>query len=165
MSLYIFDKDGTLLHNVRRYLILQRTALKSEEQVLRPGVFEKLEELRAARHQIAIATNQSAVAMGFITLQQAEELVKNCAAKVGGVSAWRFSPYDPRAKKELNGKTNPYARDDETRKPHPGMILQLMQELSSSPTQTFVVGNRKMDKKAAEAAGVVYIDEKKFFRA
>lgn len=57
MSLYIFDKDGTLLSNVRSRLILHR-----------PGVFEKLAELRAAGHKIAIATNQSAVAGGIRSL-------------------------------------------------------------------------------------------------
>ncbi len=163
MSLYIFDKDGTLLSNIRRYLIVQRPPLKCEEQILRPGVFEKLAELRAAGHKIAIATNQTAVAHGIITLKEAEKLVENCVAKIGGASAWRLSPFDPHGKKYLDGKPNPYARDDETRKPHPGMILQLMEELGHSPAETFMIGNRKMDKKSAEAAGVTFLDEKKFF--
>src|SRR5215211_7198833 len=164
MSLYIFDKDKTLLRHVRSRLIIHRPPLKPEEQVLRKGVFEKLAELRASGHQIALATNQSAVAQGFITLKEAEELAKNCAAKIGGVATWRLSPYDPRAKKQLHGKRNPYARDDETRKPHPGMILQLMEELGSAPDETFMVGDHKIDKKCAQAAGVTFIDEKKFFK-
>src|SRR5215216_442209 len=102
MSLYIFDKDKTLLRHVRSRFLFHRPPLKPEEQILRNGVFEKLAELRAAGHQIAIATNQSAVAHGLITLVEAEELAKNCAAKIGGVAAWRLSPYDPRAKKRLD---------------------------------------------------------------
>jgi len=164
MSLYIFDKDGTLLSNIRSRLIIKRSPLKPEEQILRQGVFEKLAELRTAGHQIAIATNQPAVAHGLITLEEAENLVKNCAAKVGGVSAWRLSPFHPRAKKRLHGRPNPYARDDETHKPHPGMILQIMDELGSSAAKTFMVGNSKMDKKSAKAAGVTFLDEKKFFK-
>jgi len=164
MSLYIFDKDKTLLRHIRSRLIIHRPPLKPEEQVLRKGVFEKLAEVRAAGHQIALATNQSAVAHGFITLKEAEELAKNCAAKIGGVATWRLSPYDPRAKKQLHGKPNPYARDDETRKPHPGMILQIMEELGASPKETFMIGDKKMDKKSAKAAGVHFIDEKKFFK-
>jgi D-glycero-D-manno-heptose 1,7-bisphosphate phosphatase len=131
---------------------------------LRKGVFEKIAKLRAAGHQIAIATNQSAVAHGFITLEEAKKLAKNCADKIGGVSAWRLSPYDPRAKKKLHGKPNLYARDDETRKPHPGMLLQIMEELGVSPKETFMVGDKKIDKKSAKAAGVRFIDEKKFFK-
>jgi hypothetical protein len=59
MSLYGFNKAVTELSNIRRYLILHRPPLKPEEQILRPGVFEKLAELRAAGHKIAIVTNQS----------------------------------------------------------------------------------------------------------
>jgi D-glycero-D-manno-heptose 1,7-bisphosphate phosphatase len=164
MSLYIFDKDGTLMAYVRSRFVLHRPPLKCEEQVLLPGVFEKLAHLRAADHKIAIATNQSAVAHGVITLKEAEELVLNCVAKIGGVSAWRLSPYDPRAKKERDGKPNPFARDDETRKPRPGMVLELMDELNVSPAETFMIGDRKMDKKCAEAAGVTFLDEKEFFK-
>ena len=164
MSLYIFDKDKTLLRHVRSRFLYPRPPLKPEEQILRQGVFEKLAELRAAGHQIAIATNQAAVAHGLITLDEAEKMVVNCAAKVGGVSAWRLSPFHPRAKKQLHGKPNPYARDDETRKPHPGMILQIMQELGKSPSETFMVGDKKMDRKSAKAAGATFIDEKKFFK-
>src|SRR6266498_771319 len=164
MSLYIFDKDGTLMPYVRSRFVLHRPPLKCEEQVLLPGRFEKLAELRANGHQIGIATNQSAVAHGAITLEEAEALVLNCIAKIGGASAWRLSPYDPRAKKQLDGKPNPFARDDETRKPRPGMVLQLMQELNVSPADTFMVGDRKMDKKCAQAAGVTFLDEKEFFK-
>jgi D-glycero-D-manno-heptose 1,7-bisphosphate phosphatase len=164
MGLYIFDKDKTLLRHVRSHLVLFRSPLKPEEQILKEGVFEKLSELRAAGHQIAIATNQLAVAHGIITLEEAQELVENCIAKVGGVSAWRLSPYDPRAKKTIHGKPNPFARDDETRKPHPGMLLQIMNELGRSPKETVMVGDNKIDKKSAEAAGVTFIDEKDFFK-
>ncbi len=164
MSLYIFDKDKTLLRSVKVFWFIRRTPLKPKEQILRENVFEKLAELRTAGHQIAIATNQTSVANGFITLEEAEKLVENCADKVGGVSAWRLSPYNPHAKKRLHGKLNPYARDDETRKPHPGMILQMMKQLNASPHETFVVGDSKVDKKSAQAAGVHFIDEKMFFK-
>ena len=165
MSLYIFDKDKTLLRHVRSRWFFKRSPLKPEEQMLRKGVFEKLARLRAKGHQIAIATNQIAVAHGIITLEEAEELVRNCADKIGGADAWRLSPYDPKAKVWLNGKSNPYARDDESRKPHPGMILDIMKELGFSPKDTFMVGDKKMDKKSAKAAGVRFIDEKKFFKS
>ena len=164
MSLYIFDKDGTLLRRVRSRFVFRRSAMKPAEQVLRKGVFEKLAELRAGGHKIAIATNQPAVAHGLITLDEAEELVKNCAAKVGGVDAWRLSPYHPKAKARRNGKVNLYARDDPTHKPHPGMILQIMEELGYSPKDTIMVGDKKVDKKCAKAAKVKFIDGKKFFK-
>ncbi len=164
MSLYIFDKDKTLLRPVRRWLLFSRSPDKPEEQVLKDGVYEKIASLRAAGHQIAIATNQPAVAHGLITLDQAEALVDNCAQKIGGVSTWRLSPYAPHARDRLKGKPNPYAREDITRKPHPGMLLQIMKELDISPEDTFMIGDKKVDKKAAQAAGVEFVDEKKFFK-
>ena len=163
MSLYIFDKDGTLVQRLRKYWLFKHSPLKMEEQILIPGVFEKLAELRAAGHQLAIATNQPAVARGLISLQEAEELVKNCAAKVGGVDAWRLSPFHPLALKTLHGKPNPYARDDDTHKPHPGMILDLMRELHSVPTDTFMIGDKRVDKKCAHAAGATFIAYDEFF--
>lgn len=164
MSLYIFDKDGTLVDKVQELPKIARTAVRPEEQVLLPGVFEKLAALRDAGHTIAIATNQGMVARGLISLEDANQLVENCAEKVGGVAAWRLSPYDPHAPKKLKGQANPYARDDVTRKPNPGMIIDLMNALGAPASDTIMVGDSKKDRQAAEAAGVLFIPAKKFFK-
>ena len=163
MSLYIFDKDGTLLEHTRNQLGVKRTPLRPEEQVLRPAVFERLAALRADGHSIALASNQGIVARGLITEDQAAKLMENCAAKVGGVNAWRFSPYSPHAKKKLHGKPNPYARDDSTRKPRPGMILDLMKELGFGPADTWMIGDSRLDREAAKAAGVRFMRASRFF--
>ena len=157
MTLYIFDKDGTLVRARQRLGAAPKPVLTCEEQVLLPGVFEKLAELRAAGHRLAIASNQDAVAAGLISADQAKALAQNCADKLGGVDAWRISPYNPRAKKKLHGQPNRFARDDETRKPHPGMILSIMAELGCAPVETIMVGNSRNDRKAARAAGVRYL--------
>ncbi len=164
MGLYIFDKDGTLVQFVHTKIGIPRCATKPEEQVLIQGVFEKVQKLRAAGHLIAIASNQTDVARGVTTLDQSKELLRNCAAKVGGVDAWRMSPYDPKGKPKLNGKSNPFAHDDPSRKPHPGMILAIMKELGCTPAQTTMIGDKKMDHDAAEAAGVRFIRAKDFFK-
>ena len=171
MSLYIFDKDGTLIGKVpvvpkvpvvRK--VVRRSAARPAEQKLLPGVREKLDALRAQGHDLAIATNQTMVARGVITLAESHALVEDCAAKVGGVNAWRACPYDPRASKMRHGQTNPYARDDETHKPHPGMILSIMEQLGYPPSDTVMIGDSKLDREAAEAAGVKFISVKRFFK-
>src|SRR5258706_1352325 len=106
MSLYIFDKDGTLLEHTRNQLGVKRTPLRPEEQVLRPVVFERLAALRADGHSIALASNQGIVARGLISEDQAGELMENCAAKGGRGNAWRFSPVNPRATKETDGQAD-----------------------------------------------------------
>jgi D-glycero-D-manno-heptose 1,7-bisphosphate phosphatase len=163
MSLYVFDKDGTLLRCEHNRWRLPIPPLKCEDQVLLPGVFEKIAALRAAGHHVALASNQEAVARGLLSLLAAEGLMENCAAKLGGVDGWRVCPFDPRAKKKLHGQANGYAQDHPTRKPHPGMIEDLMQTLGAAPADTVMVGNASRDRQAAKNAGVRYISAKKFF--
>ncbi len=164
MSLYIFDKDGTLILGAGITSRHFRNPLKPEEQILKPGVFEKLEELRRQGHVIALASNMAAVAKGQISMSQAKELMENCVEKIGGAAAWKACGYDAKGKKEVNGHPNPYAQDNDCHKPHPGMILELMEELGFGPEDTIMIGNKKTDEKAAEAAGVRYIKARDFFK-
>jgi D-glycero-D-manno-heptose 1,7-bisphosphate phosphatase len=156
MSLYIFDKDGTLIQYKHSFLGFRRSPFKPREQVLIPGVFEKLACLRAAGHSLALASNQEVVALGIISLAQAEDLMENCAAKVGGVVAWKFCPCNPLAPQRLKSQPNPYACDSELLKPKPGMVQQLMTELGFSPADTVMVGDTLIDRKCARAAQVAF---------
>ncbi len=135
-----------------------------EEQVLVEGVYEKLAELRAAGHALAMASNQSSVAKGFLTMEEAEGLMENCAEKVGGIDAWRFCPYSPKSPPKLNGEDNPFACDHAWRKPNPGMLIDLMNELGYPANDTYMIGDSKKDRQAAENAGVKFIPAKEFFQ-
>jgi D-glycero-D-manno-heptose 1,7-bisphosphate phosphatase len=154
--LYIFDKDGTLIASLGK-----RPANTPAEQRLLPGVFEKLAELRAAGHRLALASNQGGVAWGFLTLEKAEALMLDCAEKVGGLDAFRFSPYDSRA--AARRPNSPYAREDESHKPRPGMLLEIMAQLGAAPAETVMVGDQESDLQAAEAAGVQFAWAEAFF--
>lgn len=164
MSLYIFDKDGTLLKKRPLYKGLVRAPLKPKEQVLRKGVYKKLAELRAEGHKLGMASNMVTVAQGRTTMKEAARLMTDAADKVGGVDAMRFCPYTPKSPKKLHGKKNPYHRDDECRKPHPGMILELMKALGYGPKDTIMVGDSRADRKAAKRVGAKHISAKKFFK-
>src|SRR5437016_2397987 len=98
MSLYIFDAGKTLIRVPRSRVGKKREPRRKEEQVLKPGVFEKIAKLRAGGHAIALATNQDAVAWGTISLKEAQGLVQNVADKIGGVDAWMLNPFHPMAK-------------------------------------------------------------------
>jgi len=147
--LYIFDKDGTLIASLGK-----RPANTPAEQRPLPNVIEKLAELRAAGHRLALASNQGGVAWGFLTLEKVEALMLDCAAKVGGLDAYRFSPYDSKA--AARRPNSPYARENELRKPRPGMLLEIMAELGAAPQETVMVGDQESDREAAEAAGVQF---------
>ncbi len=53
---------------------------------------------------------------------------------------------------------------DESHKPHPGMILDLMKELGCTPDETYMIGDKQADEQAARAAGVRFIQAKRFFK-
>jgi D-glycero-D-manno-heptose 1,7-bisphosphate phosphatase len=163
MGLFIFDKDGTLIGLKRNAVGIPRAVICPEDQVLLPGVYEKLAELRAGGHRIAIASNQRAISQGLITLEQAEALMENAIEKLGGVDAWRICPFDAHARLRIRGQPNPYRLENTCRKPQPGMLIDLMDELGYSPEDSYMVGDSWRDRRAAALAGIGFIPAGKFF--
>lgn len=163
MSLYIFDKDGTLVESKRKWLLLSEPVLSPDEQILRPGVREKIQQLRDQGHAIAIATNLRGIYEGKISMQEGEALVKDCAEKIGGVHGWRICPFYEHAPEMMNGLPNPYRRENDCHKPKPGMLVDLMTSLGYAAEDTWMIGNSWRDRQAAEAAGVHYVPAWKFF--
>jgi D-glycero-D-manno-heptose 1,7-bisphosphate phosphatase len=165
MTLYIFDKDGTLIELKKNRLLLGRPVLRPDEQKPKPGVVEKLAELRSQGHTLAIASNQRAISQGLITAAQAEKLIEDAIQKVGGVDAWRICPFDEHARKTIHGQPNPYKLENDCKKPKPGMLVDLMQALGFKPEDTVMVGDSWRDRKAAQSAGVSFVPAKEFFKA
>jgi D-glycero-D-manno-heptose 1,7-bisphosphate phosphatase len=149
--LYIFDKDGTIIASHGN-----RPANTIEEQRLLPGVTRKCAKLRAQGHTLAVASNQGGVAWGFITEQDAIELVMHAASLIGTAGA-RMCPHHPKG-------NNEYAITCKCRKPAPGMLLSLMEQFGTSPDETIYVGDMDSDRQAAEAAGVTFIHTSEFFK-
>jgi D-glycero-D-manno-heptose 1,7-bisphosphate phosphatase len=147
--LFIFDKDGTLVAKCG-----DRPANTPAEQVVLPGVIDRLAGLRAAGHKLALATNQGGVAWGFISLSTAYRLAHDAAQKVGGLDVVAVCPYYPGAKGPRARER--YARSSSRRKPRPGMLLDLMQRLGYDPDETVFIGDSETDLQAAEAAGVEF---------
>jgi len=147
MKLYIFDKDKTLVGPLNG-----RPVNMAIEQQPLPCVIERLAQLRASGALLAIASNQGGVAWGFMSDEQARALVKDAAAKIGGVDFWRCCCYDERA-----AAKNPegyYARKSYRRKPSPGMLKEIMRASGASPDETIMVGDSESDQQAARAAGI-----------
>lgn len=157
MTLYIFDKDNTLI-----YPIGNRPANVVGEQIPMPGVIDKLAELRAAGHKLAIATNQGGVAWGLMARSQAYHLAHDAGKKVGGVDAVAVCCYDPRAAGK-RGADKRYAKPNSHRKPGPGMLYDLMNRLGYEPSDTIFVGDSADDEQAAKSANVRFIHASDFF--
>lgn len=155
MALYIFDVDKTLVGPLDGF------AKVLDDQQPLPGVIEKLAELRAQGHALAAATQKGGCAWGIMTEAMANTLIKDALRKVGGVDAWRVCYNDPKAARIFPDSV--LSRDHPWRKPNPGMLISLMDELEFSPDQTTFVGDMDTDRQAAQAAGVTFVWAKDFF--
>ena len=74
-----------------------------------------------------------------------EELLKSGGSSIDD---FRYSPYHPDFENET------YANFKNWRKPSPGMILDLIKKWPVDKLQSFLIGDRQSDIKAAEAANI-----------
>ena len=154
MSFFVFDKDGTLTRSKSG----KEFCNSVEDQELIPGVLEKLTEIRETdpNAQFLIASNQGGVAFGYLTLEEANAMVKQALSDING-SLSVFCPEHP------EGTESPYNVPSQYRKPGPGMILYLMSELDADPESVVYIGDRPEDQQAAEAAGIRFEWASDFF--
>lgn len=147
MSLFIFDKDGTICRSVVDPKTGKSHAPnRLEEQEYWEDVLPVIDRLKKEGHTIAMCSNQGGVAFGIFTADVATELVKAAADYIGG-KAYQVSFYHPK------GRVAPWNREDSSRKPGPGMLIGLMDALGFAPEDTTMVGDWETDKQAADAAG------------
>lgn len=149
--LIIFDKDGTLVEGTNGPI-----PNNVGEQVIKAGVLDRLNELREKGHSFAVASNQGGVAFGHLTYEEAEEMVRQIAQEIGA-EAYEFCPYHP------EGAILEYRQDHFCRKPAPGMLFAIMDELMESPSNTLFVGDRPEDYGAAISAGIAFVWAQEFF--
>lgn len=151
--LIIFDADGTL----RRCTVKgQPCPNKPGEWELMPGVKEKIQAFERCTHRLGVASNQAGVALGYIAESQARQLLDDMMLKImdGKISRPSYMI-----------RMCPHAPDEgcNCRKPAPGMLLELMDKLQVSASNTLFVGDMESDRQAAENAGVDFMWARDFF--
>jgi HAD superfamily hydrolase (TIGR01662 family) len=132
-DLVLFDRDGTLVHDV---------PYNGDASLVRPvaGARQALDRLRAAGVKVGIASNQSGVASGRITLDDLGAVNDRVVALLGPFDTVQYCTHG--------------AEDGcECRKPAPGLVKQACHELSVTPARCVVVGDIGSDVLAAVAAG------------
>ncbi len=116
------------------------------------GIFDLARAAHAQHYKLVVITNQAGIARGFYSEQQFHELTKwMCDQFImlgAPISKVYFSPYHPT---EGIGE---YKKDDPSRKPHPGMILQAQRELNLDLENSILIGDKPGDIQAGVAAGV-----------
>ncbi|MGC0385895.1 HAD-IIIA family hydrolase [Streptomyces sp. SAI-129] len=129
----LFDRDGTLVHDV---------PYNGDPDRVRPvdGAREAVALLRAHGIRVGVVTNQSGVARGLISDGDVRRVNRRIDDLIGPFDVWAVCPHGP---------------DDgcHCRKPQPGMILWAAGRVCTGPADCVVVGDIGADMEAAERAG------------
>jgi D-glycero-D-manno-heptose 1,7-bisphosphate phosphatase len=138
------DRDGVLIE--------ERHYLKDPDLVaIMPGAVATLAAASAKGWATAVVTNQSGIARGLISWEEFEAVEARVARLLGqagvGVDAVLACPY-------VSGGVAPYDRDDEWRKPRPGMLREAAKLLHIDLARSVMLGDRLTDLAAADAAGL-----------
>lgn len=116
------------------------------------GIFDLARVAHANNFKIVVITNQSGIGRGLYSEQQFHQLMSWMCKEFlnAGVPIEKvyFSPFHPT--QGLGG----YKKDDFSRKPNPGMILQAQHELDLNLSDSILIGDKDSDIQAGMAAGV-----------
>lgn len=128
----LFDRDGTLVVDV---------PYNRDPALVRPvaGAGAAVRSLRNAGIPVGVVTNQSGIARGLLTAEQADAVNRRVDALLGPFDVWQVCPHGPH-----DGCA--------CRKPRPGMVLAAARTLGVAPERVVVIGDIGADVAAAAAA-------------
>ncbi|OYY81624.1 MAG: D,D-heptose 1,7-bisphosphate phosphatase [Rhizobiales bacterium 35-66-30] len=139
------DRDGVLNVDIGY-------AFRPADLRLTPGAGEAVARLNAAGYLVFVVTNQSGIARGLYTLEQAQAFNAALAlalSRAGGhVDRFYLAPHHP------DGSVAEYALDHFDRKPNPGMILRALEEWPVDRARSFLIGDKETDMEAARRAAL-----------
>jgi D,D-heptose 1,7-bisphosphate phosphatase len=118
------------------------------------GAIEALQILKKKGYSLIVVTNQSGIARGYFTEDQFMHLTEwmdwSLADRDVDLDGIYYCPHHPSA------GVAPYRQECDCRKPAPGMLLDAAKDLNIDLTQSYMVGDKAGDMKAAQAAGVAH---------
>ena len=139
------DRDGVINHDYGY-------VCKAKDFHFIDGIFDLARSAHEQHFKLVVITNQSGIGRGYYTEADFHKLNKwmcNQFLEAGApIDKVYFSPYHPAA------GIGDYLKDDYSRKPHPGMILQAQEELRIDLYNSLLVGDKLSDIKAGAAAGI-----------
>ena len=137
----ILDRDGVLNHEARDSGYVREPA----EFLWLPGSLEALARLTRAGVHLTVATNQSGVGRGLMSLAQLtavhDRMLTEAANSGAALAAVLFCPHAPEDRCAC-------------RKPEPGLIHEAIDRSGIAAADTLVVGDAERDLEAAARAGV-----------
>lgn len=152
------DRDGTIIEEVPSSdpdnpeslgYVLETSQVKLIE-----GSANAIALARSLGYKVIIISNQSAIARGWITEKQLDEINDEMYGQLMNASEDAiiddlfFSPF------HVDGKIEKYRKDSPTRKPGIGMILEAKKKYNIDLTKSYLIGDSFTDMKCAENAGI-----------
>lgn len=127
------------------------------------GIFDLTRYAVSKNYKIIIVTNQSGIGRGYYTENQFYNFMKwmSDVFKSEGVmiSKVYYSPYHP-----IHGKGK-YKKDDFSRKPNPGMLIDAIKEFNIDTSLSVLIGDSVSDIEAGIVAGIgtnLFLSESEF---
>ncbi|MFQ5935078.1 MAG: D-glycero-beta-D-manno-heptose 1,7-bisphosphate 7-phosphatase [Acidiferrobacterales bacterium] len=137
MRLVILDRDGVINYDAEDFITAP------EQWVPIPGSLEAIARLRDASYKVAVATNQSGVARGLMSMDTLARIharmLDAVRAKGGAIDAICVCPHGP---------------DDgcQCRKPAPGLLNEIAARFETDLRGVYAVGDTERDIVAARCA-------------
>ncbi len=141
----LLDRDGVInvnygyVHHVESFVFID-------------GIFDLARAAHARQYKLIVITNQAGIARGLYSEQQFHELTEwmcdQFVSQGAPIARVYFSPFHPTA------GLGEYKKDDVSRKPRPGMVLQAQREFDLDLEASVLVGDNASDIQAGIAAGV-----------
>jgi len=141
----ILDRDGVI--NIDRGYLHQ-----PEQCQFVDGIFDLARAFAQRGYLLVVATNQAGIGRGLYTEEDFQAFMSWMKAKFYAqgleIAAVYHCPDHPTA------GIGSYRRENDWRKPGPGMMLQAAKDLNLDLAECWLVGDKMSDIEAAEAAGV-----------
>jgi D-glycero-D-manno-heptose 1,7-bisphosphate phosphatase len=139
MKTIILDRDGVINEDSDAFI------KTPDEWIPIPGSLEAIARLNQAGYRVLVASNQSGLARGLFNLEtltaihaKMESLLQEQGGRLDGIYCCPHGPDD----------------HCDCRKPKPGLLQQIKDELGLTPENTILVGDSLRDLQAAQAANI-----------
>ena len=144
-SILFLDRDGVI--NVNYGYVHKQKNFDFIE-----GIFDLVRLAKSNDFLVFVITNQSGIARGYYSIEDFNVLsawmMMQFVNHGAAIDKIYFSPYHP---KEGKGE---FLKDDFSRKPNPGMILDACTDYDIDLAQSILVGDKMTDIEAGQRAGV-----------
>jgi histidinol phosphatase-like enzyme len=152
MTLYIFDKDGTLT-NTKSGGVCPNYV---DDMFILPNVKEKLTSLACDENEFGIATNQGGVSFGYMTEMETWDIIRECDNLLGNIFKYYAVSFY-----HSNGRYKEFYLDKA--KPRSTLLIEILSRAQEEIRNAVYIGDGFGDEEAATSLGMDFCWAHDFF--